>query len=49
MTTRIGGMPMGRMAEPKEVVNLIKFLVSPNAAYLTGTNYIIDGGNLPVV
>jgi len=49
MTTRIGGIQMDTMAEPKEVANLVKFLASPNAAYLTGTNYIIDGRNLPVV
>ena len=49
MTARIGVTPMGRMAEPEEVADLVQFLVSPKAAYLTGANYIIDGGNLPVV
>lgn len=44
-----GGIPMGRMAEPEEVASLVHFLVSPAAAYLTGTNYAIDGGSLPVV
>ena len=44
-----GGIPMGRMAEPEEVASLVHFLVSPGAAYLTGTNYAIDGGSLPVV
>jgi len=44
-----GGIPMGRMAEPQEVASLVHFLVSPDAAYLTGTNYAIDGGSLPVV
>ena len=43
------GIPMGRMAEPNEVASLVHFLVSPAAAYLTGTNYSIDGGSLPVV
>lgn len=46
---RIGGVPMGRMAEPEEVAELVGYLVSPKAAYLTGANYIIDGGSLPVV
>ena len=49
MMDRIGGIPMGRMAEPDEVAELVSFLVSPRAAYLTGANYLIDGGNLPVV
>jgi NAD(P)-dependent dehydrogenase (short-subunit alcohol dehydrogenase family) len=44
-----GGIPMGRMAEPEEVASLVHFLVSPSAAYLTGTNYSIDGGALQVV
>ena len=46
---RVGGVPMGRMAEPKETAELVYFLVSPKASYITGANYIIDGGNLPVV
>lgn len=46
---QIGGIPMGRMAEPEEVASLVHFLVSPDAAYLTGANYVIDGGSMPVV
>ena len=49
LLSQIGGIPMGRMAEPEEVASLVRFLVSPDAAYLTGTNYAIDGGSLPVV
>jgi len=46
---RVGGIPMGRMAEPEETAELIYFLVSPAASYITGTNLTIDGGNFPVV
>ncbi|TWR29448.1 SDR family oxidoreductase [Mucilaginibacter pallidiroseus] len=49
LLTQIGGIPMGRMAEPEEVASLVRFLVSPSAAYLTGAIYSIDGGSLPVV
>ncbi|OGX90861.1 SDR family oxidoreductase [Hymenobacter coccineus] len=42
-------IPMGRMAEPEEIATLVHFLVSPAAAYLTGANYTIDGGVVPVV
>lgn len=42
----IGGVPMGRIAEPSEVAELVGFLVSPRAAYLTGANYKIDGGTV---
>lgn len=46
---KIGGIPMGRMATPEEVAELVGFLVSSKAAYLTGSNYMIDGGALPVL
>lgn len=49
LLAQTGGIPMGRMAEPEEVASLVHFLVSPSAAYLTGTIYAIDGGSLPVV
>lgn len=46
---RLGGVPLGRMAEPEETAELVNFLVSPKASYITGANYFIDGGNFPVV
>lgn len=46
---RVGGVPLGRMAEPSETAELVHFLVSPQASYITGANYAIDGGNFPVV
>ncbi|WP_041734732.1 SDR family oxidoreductase [Dyadobacter fermentans] len=48
LMAQTGGIPMGRMAEPEEVAQLVHFLVSPSAAYLTGAIYAIDGGSLPV-
>lgn len=46
---RLGGVPMGRMAAPEETAELVYFLVSQQAGYITGANYVIDGGNFPVV
>ena len=43
------GVPVGRMAEPEEIANLVAFLVGSEAAYITGTIYSVDGGALPTV
>jgi len=37
-------VPIGRFAEPKEIGAAAAFLASPAAAYISGTNMVVDGG-----
>ena len=36
--------PIGRMGEPEEVASLALFLCSDAASFITGTDYLLDGG-----
>ena len=40
------GIPMKRLGKPEEVGDLVAFLASERAGYLTGTSVVIDGGRL---
>lgn len=37
-------IPMGRLANPEDIIGQIIFLISNQAKYLTGQNIVIDGG-----
>jgi 2-dehydro-3-deoxy-D-gluconate 5-dehydrogenase len=39
-------VPMQRMGDPDEIARAVLFLTSPMAAYMTGTQVVVDGGVL---
>jgi 3alpha(or 20beta)-hydroxysteroid dehydrogenase len=42
----LADIPLGRIADPTEVSNLVLFLASDEASYITGGEYLVDGGML---
>jgi NAD(P)-dependent dehydrogenase (short-subunit alcohol dehydrogenase family) len=45
----LGGIPLGRPGKPEEIAELVLFLVSDRASYITGCEYIIDGGTIRTI
>jgi len=44
--TRRPGIPLGRPGHPREIADVIAFLASPKASYVTGASFVADGGML---
>jgi 3-oxoacyl-[acyl-carrier protein] reductase len=40
----VQNIPLGRMAEPSEIADMVVFLASDRGTYITGTNILVDGG-----
>lgn len=47
MRKMVSGVPLGRMGTAEEVANIVSFLVSDRASYVTGSVMHVDGGIVP--
>jgi NAD(P)-dependent dehydrogenase (short-subunit alcohol dehydrogenase family) len=45
----LGGIPLQRPGTAEEVAELVAFLVSDRASYITGCEYVVDGGCTPCI
>jgi len=45
----IGGIPVGRTGLPEEVAELTAFLASERAGFVSGVDYVLDGGTIQTV
>lgn len=36
--------PLGRMAQPRDIANVVSFLLSDEANFVTGADWVVDGG-----
>lgn len=39
-------IPLARLGQPQDVANLVAFLASEEANYITGSTFVVDGGLL---
>ena len=40
-------VPLGRAGDPRDIAEMVAYLASPRAQWITGANFIVDGGEHP--
>jgi 3(or 17)beta-hydroxysteroid dehydrogenase len=44
MARTVGLVPLGRIAQPSDLVGMVLFLASDDSRYCTGSEFVVDGG-----
>ena len=44
LSSLLGQIPLARLGQPEDVAGLAAFLASDDAAYVTGSTFVVDGG-----
>ena len=49
LAAQAGKIPLGRLAEPREIADVVVFLCSERASNVTGAAWSADGGTVPII
>jgi NAD(P)-dependent dehydrogenase (short-subunit alcohol dehydrogenase family) len=41
------GTPLGRIGQPQDIAEMVGFLVSERSSWITGRDFVVDGGGFP--